>query len=189
MGQELARRPALSLVRRPSGAEEDTIGGGRAATLSGLTVPLSAFHRVIVDKRASFLSLDEACCGPWLTQWSATLPPSSKSIARSPWRDNVTRPRRRRRTSDDPSTALKIPPRIPPRLKSGRNTRVTKLVTTTRQPRHTAESINARLRPGESELGHFCERFLRAKMCRLRTTNQPFRVVRLRPRELIAINP
>jgi len=32
--------------------------------LSDLTAPLSASHRVIVDKHAGFLSLDEVCCGP-----------------------------------------------------------------------------------------------------------------------------
>jgi len=46
----LVRPPAPSLVRRPSGAEGDTIGGGRAATLSDLTAPLSGFHHAIVDK-------------------------------------------------------------------------------------------------------------------------------------------
>jgi hypothetical protein len=59
LGQELVRPPAPSLVRRPSGAEGDTIGGGRAATLSGVTAPLSAFHRAIVDKSGSSLSLDD----------------------------------------------------------------------------------------------------------------------------------
>jgi len=49
------------LVRRLSGAEGDTIGGGRAATLSGLTAPLSAFHRAIVGKSANSVSLDDDC--------------------------------------------------------------------------------------------------------------------------------
>jgi hypothetical protein len=58
LGQELVRPPAPSLVRRPSGAEGDIIGGGRAATLSGRTAPLSAFHRAIADKSGERLNDD-----------------------------------------------------------------------------------------------------------------------------------
>jgi hypothetical protein len=43
------------LVRRPSGAEGDIIGGGRAATLSDLTAHLYAFHRVIADNSGRYV--------------------------------------------------------------------------------------------------------------------------------------
>jgi len=69
LGQALVLPPAPSLVRRLSGAEGDTIGGGRAATLSGLTAPLSAFHRAIVDESASFLSLDDDSPKPLPWRW------------------------------------------------------------------------------------------------------------------------
>ncbi len=59
LGQGLVRPPAPSLLRRPSDAEGDIIGGGRAATLSGLTAPGSAYHPAIVDKSASYPSLDD----------------------------------------------------------------------------------------------------------------------------------
>ena len=59
LGPASVRPPAPSLVRRPSGAEGDTIGGGTAVTLNGLTAPLFAFRRAIVDKSAGSLSLDD----------------------------------------------------------------------------------------------------------------------------------
>ena len=79
------------------GAEAQRRRGGYYWWRQGCYVERSdgAFVRVssrYCDKRASLLSLDEACCGPWLNQRSPTLAPSKVDNG-SPWRDNVTRHR------------------------------------------------------------------------------------------------